>query len=94
MISTHVAPEGPPGGPAEVYNDKVVRRLTIMMMIWGIVGMAVGVLIAAQLIWPALDFGLRWRAAAVLQAASRFPRRLYGFLDCLRPPTRLAGVGV
>jgi len=33
------------------YNDTVVRRFAIMTIIWGIVGMAVGVLIAAELIW-------------------------------------------
>jgi cytochrome c oxidase cbb3-type subunit 1 len=41
-----------------VYNDAVVRRFAFMTIIWGIVGMAVGVLIAAQLIWPNLNFNL------------------------------------
>ena len=40
------------------YNDKVVRQFTIMTVVWGIVGMLVGVLIAAQLMWPALNFDL------------------------------------
>ena len=31
-----------------------------MTVVWGIVGMAVGVLIAAQLIWPALNFDMPW----------------------------------
>jgi len=34
------------------YNYKVVRQFAIMTVVWGIVGMLVGVLIAAQLIWP------------------------------------------
>lgn len=42
------------------YNYKVVRQFTIMTVIWGIVGMTVGVLIAAQLVWPALNFDLPW----------------------------------
>jgi cytochrome c oxidase cbb3-type subunit 1 len=42
------------------YNDKVVRQFAIMAVIWGVVGMAVGVLIAAQLAWPALNFDLPW----------------------------------
>ncbi|MBS3785396.1 MAG: cytochrome-c oxidase, cbb3-type subunit I [Gammaproteobacteria bacterium] len=42
------------------YNDKVVRQFTIMTVVWGIVGMLVGVLIAAQLLWPALNFELPW----------------------------------
>jgi cytochrome c oxidase cbb3-type subunit I len=42
------------------YNDKVVRQFLVMTVVWGIVGMAVGVLIAAQLYWPALNFDLPW----------------------------------
>jgi cytochrome c oxidase cbb3-type subunit 1 len=37
------------------YNYGVVRQFTIMTVVWGIVGMLVGVLIAAQLIWPVLN---------------------------------------
>ena len=36
------------------YNYKVVRQFAIMTVIWGIVGMLVGVIIAAQLVWPDL----------------------------------------
>ncbi|HEV8332757.1 MAG TPA: cytochrome-c oxidase, cbb3-type subunit I [Steroidobacteraceae bacterium] len=43
-----------------LYNDKVVRQFAIMTVVWGIVGMAVGVLIAAQLLWPALNFDIPW----------------------------------
>ena len=39
------------------YNDRVVRQFTIMTVVWGIIGMSVGALIAAQLIWPALAVG-------------------------------------
>ena len=42
------------------YNYKVVRQFAIMTVVWGIVGMAVGVLIAAQLIWPDLTQGVSW----------------------------------
>jgi len=41
-----------------VYNDKVVRQFAVMTVVWGIVGMLVGVIIAAELIWPDLNFGL------------------------------------
>jgi len=44
----------------ETYNDKVVRQFAIMTVIWGIVGMLVGVFIAAQLLWPALNFDIPW----------------------------------
>ncbi len=37
------------------YNYKVVRQFTVMTVIWGIVGMLVGVIIAAQLVWPQLN---------------------------------------
>lgn len=43
-----------------VYNYRVVRQFAVMTVIWGIVGMLVGVLIAAQLVWPALNFELPW----------------------------------
>lgn len=42
------------------YNYKVVRQFAIMTIVWGIVGMGVGVLIAAQLAWPALNFNTPW----------------------------------
>ena len=42
------------------YNFDVVRQFTVMTVIWGIVGTLVGVLIAGQLIWPALNFDTPW----------------------------------
>ncbi|MCW5605582.1 MAG: cytochrome-c oxidase, cbb3-type subunit I [Burkholderiales bacterium] len=39
------------------YNYKVVRQFTVMTVVWGVVGMLVGVIIAAQLIWPELNLG-------------------------------------
>lgn len=44
-------------GTQTTYNDKVVRQFTVMSVIWGIVGMLVGVIIAAQLVWPELNIG-------------------------------------
>jgi len=49
-----------PAIPIGTYNDKVVRQFSIMTVVWGIVGMAVGVLIAAQLFWPELNFDISW----------------------------------
>lgn len=37
------------------YDYKVVRQFAVMTVVWGVVGMAVGVLIAAQLYWPQLN---------------------------------------
>ncbi|WP_028455270.1 cytochrome-c oxidase, cbb3-type subunit I [Chitinilyticum litopenaei] len=39
------------------YNYKVVRQFSIMAVIWGIVGMLVGVICAAQMYWPELNVG-------------------------------------
>ena len=39
----------------QTYNYKVVRQFAIMTVIWGIIGMFVGVYAAAELRWPALN---------------------------------------
>ena len=54
MSATTAAPA------AGVYNDKVVRQFAIMTVVWGIVGFLVGVIIAAQLVWPELNFGIEY----------------------------------
>jgi cytochrome c oxidase cbb3-type subunit 1 len=43
-----------------MYNDRVVRQFALMAVVWGVVGMVVGVLIAAQLLWPSLNFEVPW----------------------------------
>ncbi len=47
-------------GAATVFDDTVVRNFSIAAVVWGVVGMLVGVLIAAQLTWPELNFGIPW----------------------------------
>ena len=42
------------------YNYGVVRQFAIMTVVWGIVGMLVGVVLAAQLLWPDLTFNIPW----------------------------------
>ena len=42
------------------YNDKVVKQFAIATVLWGIVGMLVGVIIATQLYWPHLFEGIPW----------------------------------
>ena len=44
-------------GTQTTYNDKVVRHFAVMTVIWGIGGRLVGVIIAAQLVWPELNIG-------------------------------------
>jgi cytochrome c oxidase cbb3-type subunit I len=45
--------------PAQ-YNFGVVRAFAVMTVVWGIVGMLVGVVIAAQLAWPDLLPAVPW----------------------------------
>ena len=45
---------------AQMYNYKVVRQFTIMTVVWGVIGMSVGLLVASQLVWPALNMDLPW----------------------------------
>ena len=41
-----------------IYSDAPVRLFALAAVLWGVVGMAVGVFIAAQLAWPELNFGI------------------------------------
>ncbi|OYV00562.1 MAG: cytochrome C oxidase Cbb3, partial [Burkholderiales bacterium PBB5] len=43
-----------------VYFDTVVRGFALVAVLYGIVGMLVGVIIAAQLAWPELNMGIPW----------------------------------
>ncbi len=49
-----------PSVDESTYNMQVVRQFTVMTVVWGIVGMSLGVLIAAQLAWPVLNFDTPW----------------------------------
>jgi cytochrome c oxidase cbb3-type subunit I len=46
--------------PETTYNYTVVRQFAIMTVVWGVVGMLVGVIIAAQLLWPELNLDIPW----------------------------------
>jgi cytochrome c oxidase cbb3-type subunit I len=43
-----------------VYTDDPVRWFALATVLWGVVGMLVGVIIAAQLAWPELNLGIPW----------------------------------
>jgi cytochrome c oxidase cbb3-type subunit I len=45
----------PPDSPPD-YADGVVKKFTVMAVVYAIVGMLVGVYIAAELVWPGLSF--------------------------------------
>ena len=49
-----------PGSDLQPYNYKVVRQFALMAVVWGVVGMAVGLLIASQMVFPDLNLGLPW----------------------------------
>ncbi|MCG2841451.1 cytochrome-c oxidase, cbb3-type subunit I [Sandaracinobacter sp. RS1-74] len=51
-----VVPEKTDGG----YYDGVIKAGVIATVFWGIAGLLVGVVIAAQLAWPVLNLGLEW----------------------------------
>jgi len=48
------------GGGNAVYFDTPVRWFALAAVLWGVVGMLVGVIIAAQLAWPALNLDIPW----------------------------------
>jgi len=52
--------EKQPALMAPVYNDRVVAQFALAAVLWGVVGMLVGVIIAAQLAWPDLIPGIPW----------------------------------
>jgi cytochrome c oxidase cbb3-type subunit 1 len=45
---------------APIYTDDAVRWFALATIVWGVVGMLVGVIIAAQLAWPQLNLGIPW----------------------------------
>lgn len=44
----------------QFYDDYAVRKFTVMAVIWGVVGMLMGVVIASQLAFPELNLGISW----------------------------------
>ena len=44
----------------QAYNYEVVRQFIVATVVWGVVGMAMGVWIASQLVWPEMNLDLPW----------------------------------
>lgn len=42
----------------EQYNFDIVKKFSIMAVVWGLIGMSVGVWIASELAWPFLNFDI------------------------------------
>ncbi len=83
-----------------VYNDTVVRQFALAAVVWGVVGMLVGVIIAAQLTWPRTQLRhplaqLRPAAAAAHQCGDLRLRRLRAVRhQLLRRAAHLPGAAV
>ena len=50
------------GSNQDTFNYKVVSQFAIVTVLWGIVGMLVVVILAAQLIWPDITFNIPARS--------------------------------
>ena len=52
------------GGSAQVetfkYDNSIVRAFAIATVVWGLVGMAAGLLVATQMFWPAANLNLQF----------------------------------
>ena len=48
----------PTRAATQAYDDGIVRAFTIASVVWAVLGMAAGVYVAAELVWPTIDFGL------------------------------------
>ncbi len=44
--------------PAEQYNYDIVRKFTVMSLVWGVLGMSAGLYAASELAWPFLNFDI------------------------------------
>lgn len=47
-------------GTTTAYHDAVVLRLVQFAVVWAVLAMSVGVWVAAEFVWPTLDFGQFW----------------------------------
>ena len=61
MSTSTPAPTLPPRPLDTVaYDNAIVGKFIIATIIWGVVGFLVGLIVAAQMAWPALNFDLPW----------------------------------
>lgn len=47
------------------YDDYAVRNFAVMAVVWGVIGMLIGVIVASQLAFPELNLGLPWTSLVV-----------------------------
>jgi cytochrome c oxidase cbb3-type subunit 1 len=55
------------------YTDDAVRGFALASIVWGVVGMLVGVVIAAQLAFPDLGYGIPWLSYGRLRPCTPTP---------------------
>jgi cytochrome c oxidase cbb3-type subunit I len=60
MAATAITATTAPAPLVEVYQDRVVTALVMLSVIWSVLGMSAGVYVAAELVWPTIDFGQEW----------------------------------
>ena len=73
---------------AITYNEKVVRYFVVAAIAWGVVSMPIGLLIAAQLYWPALNFTSEYLNFGKLRPLHT-NGVIYGFGTCMLMGTSL-----
>jgi len=49
-----------PGPALAAYEDRIVTAFTVCAVLWALLGMAAGVYVAAELVWPNLSFDQPW----------------------------------
>src|SRR5512139_1180017 len=42
------------------YDNRIVRAFALATIVWGIVGMSAGLLVASQLVWPEINLSLQF----------------------------------
>ena len=58
MAAAKPNPKAP--AQAKVYHDRPVTALVLCSVAWAVLGMLAGLYVAAELVWPQLDFGREW----------------------------------
>ena len=70
------------------YEVDIVKLFSIMAIVYGIIGMTVGVFIASQLAWPALNFGIPWLTFSRLRPLHT-NAVIFAFGGCICPDGRV-----
>ena len=58
-----------PGLARVAYHDRIATAFTACAVLWALLGMAAGVYVAAELVWPELGFDQPWLSFGRLRTA-------------------------